>query len=68
VLESSAVGGGGKPPGTAAQVTPPEGIMHAWYLLILKRSRSVSVGSKRMLIALTRSAPIPQAQRMKSPV
>jgi hypothetical protein len=32
VLVMSAAGGGGKPPGIAAQVTPPEGIMHAWCL------------------------------------
>jgi hypothetical protein len=62
VLERSAAGSGGKPPGTAAQVTPHEGIMHVRCLSILKRSRSVSVGSKMMLlIALTWSATIPQA-------
>ena len=66
VFERSAAGRGGKPTGTAAQVTPLEGVMHAWCLSILKRSRSMSVGSKMMLIALTRSAPIPQSQRMKS--
>ena len=34
VLERSAAKGGGKPPGTAAQVTPPKGIMHAWCLYL----------------------------------
>ena len=66
-LERSAAGGGGKPPRTAAQGNPPEGIMQAWCLSILKRSRLESVGLKMMPIALTQSAPIPQAQRMKSP-
>jgi hypothetical protein len=44
--------------------------MHAWCLAlssILKCSRLVLVGSNMMLIALTWSALIPQAQRMKSP-
>ena len=67
VLERPAAGDEGKPPGTAAQVTPPKGIMHVWCLLVLEHSKLVSVGSKMMLIALTWSAPIPQAQRMKSP-
>ena len=66
-LERSAAGGGGKPPGTAAQGNPPEGIMQARCLSILKHSRSESVGLKMMPIALTWSAPIPQGQRMKSP-
>jgi hypothetical protein len=68
VFERSAAGSGGKPPGTAAQVTPLDGTMHAWCLSVLKRSRLLLVGSKKMLIALTQSAPIPQAQIMKSPV
>jgi hypothetical protein len=51
-LERSAAGGVGKPPGAAAQVNPPEGIMQAWCLSILKRSRSESVGSNMMPVAL----------------
>ena len=41
--EWSVAGGGGKPPAMAAQATPPEGLMHAWCQLILKRSK-VGVG------------------------
>ena len=59
MFERSAAGSGGKPLVTAAQVTPLEGAMHAWCLSVLKRSRSMSVGSKMMLIELTQSAPIP---------
>ena len=39
VLEISVAGSGGKPPRIAVQVTPLEGVMHAWCLSILKRSR-----------------------------
>jgi len=67
VLVMSAAGGGGKPPGIAAQVTPPEGIKHSWCLSILKNLRSMSVGSKMQLVALTLPAPTVHAQSKKSP-
>jgi hypothetical protein len=60
--------GGGKPPGMAVQVSLPEGLMHARCCLVLKRSRSVSVGMKMILVAVSRPSPLPQAHRMKSPV
>ncbi len=46
VLERLAAGSGGKPPGTAAQVTPLKENKHVWCLSILKRSRSVWWGRK----------------------
>ncbi len=63
MLEGSTAGGGGKPFGMAAQVTLPEGLMHAWCQSILKRSRSEPVRSKIVM----HWAPTPQVQRMKSP-
>ncbi len=67
MLVMSAAGGGGKPPGIAAQVTPPEGIKHAWCLSILKSSRLMLVGSKMQLVALTLPALTAHAQSKKSP-
>ena len=41
-------------------------IMHVWCLSILKRSRSMSVGSKMQLVALTLPAPTAHDQSRKS--
>ncbi len=60
-------GGCGKPPGMATQAADPQELMQAWCCLILKHSRSESVGLKEIFVAVTRPALIPWAHTKKLP-